>query len=132
MLIIIELLAAGVNANISNMKGTTPLHLACQKDYRMAKELLAAGADANIPDLDGRTSLHHACSQVNAEIVQILIDAGADTMAKDNQGKTAWDLTQARASRGAFLNQDSYFYQQYVKVEEIFRRNKNTLQGNNM
>ena len=34
----------------------------------------------NVPDFKGWTPLHYACSDNNFELVQLLIDAGADPM----------------------------------------------------
>ena len=63
-----------------------PLHIAAQNDdVFMARILLAANANPDIHDMNGKTPLHMAKSK---EMMELLIDAGADINAKDKSGAT--------------------------------------------
>ena len=53
------------------------------------------GTDINAKDSDwGYTALIYAAEYVNLEIVQFLIESGADVNIKNNDGKTALDLAE--------------------------------------
>jgi hypothetical protein len=88
------------------LAGITPLMLAREQPMIM-RALIAAGADVNartlpsdlISPLTGRrirqgsqTALHHAAAANNAEAVRILLEAGADLEARDEQGLAPIDL----------------------------------------
>ena len=49
----------------------------------------------------GRTPLHEACLEENFDAVKVLVEAGADLEATDNEGKTplhlAWNLSYTMA-----------------------------------
>lgn len=53
--------------------------------------LLDYGADPNIPDKDGKTALHYAVQVERRDMVICLLLFGADTEAKDIEGKGALD-----------------------------------------
>lgn len=72
----------------------TPLLLACayEKD-QAAKALVKAGADVNLT-IDGQwTPLHYAYSDGNTDLIQFLLDNGADKTIKDKDGKAPPDIT---------------------------------------
>ena len=47
--------------------------------------------DVNAVNSDGRTALHCAARFAHAEVVRMLVDAGADVNAADNNGYTPLD-----------------------------------------
>ncbi|HYG46095.1 MAG TPA: ankyrin repeat domain-containing protein [Bordetella sp.] len=75
-----------------NRLGWTPLHYAASKGrVDTAKLLLARKAMVNAPSPDGTTPLMMAGFSGNREMVQLLIDAGADVTTRDLKGKNAAD-----------------------------------------
>jgi len=82
--------------NATNELGDNALHcVIVWGDYKAAKILLAHGINVNQKGEDGYTPLHQACAFGHKEIVQLLLENGADTFAR-----TAGDLpfTTARLS----------------------------------
>ncbi len=86
------LLQAGVGVYEMPDYGRPALFHACETNATVAVEaLIKAGADVNL-ECSGVTPLHSAVSAWSLESIQILIKAGADKTAKDNNRKTAFDL----------------------------------------
>ncbi len=46
------------------------------------------GADPNFRDSDGRTAMHIAACEGQAEVVELLLQRGADAVAEDQWGST--------------------------------------------
>jgi ankyrin repeat protein len=76
------LLLQGIDPNVTDDEGYTPLHLA--NSYDVAEILLRYGANPNIRDRYDRTPLHY----VGSEVTELLIRHGADVNAKDTKGNT--------------------------------------------
>jgi hypothetical protein len=78
ILLLRSLLGHGANAiiNVKNDQGNPPIIY--HNAYENIKTLILYGADVNIIDLDGRTSLMHACIKNNKQLVQLLLDHGAE------------------------------------------------------
>lgn len=87
-----ELIAKGETISIRNSFNETPLIVACQL-YRsratIVKMLLAAGADVNEKGNINFTPLIQAASGQNPELVEMLLDAGANIEAADVYGYRA-------------------------------------------
>ncbi|MGI9337003.1 MAG: ankyrin repeat domain-containing protein [Gammaproteobacteria bacterium] len=62
----------------------TPLHEAAKNNGKAIKPLLALGAKIEVKDLRGYTPLHFAARHNNAEATRVLIEKGADILAKNN------------------------------------------------
>ncbi|MEQ1759472.1 MAG: TonB family protein [Vicinamibacterales bacterium] len=93
--IIRALLVRGARLGATNNAGATPLHIAAMvRDpgtVRAVEVLLDAGADVNArtPQADGGwTPLHGAASTGRQGIVELLLQRGADPLAKDASGAT--------------------------------------------
>lgn len=70
--------AEGINVNAQLARGTSALHLACQKGYKDIVELLLAnGANVNIRNRSGETPLQTAINYENEDIIELLQSRGA-------------------------------------------------------
>jgi len=79
-----------------NRLGWTPLHYAASKGrVDTAKLLLAHQAMVNAPSPDGTTPLMMAGFSGSRDMVQLLLDAGADVTTRDLKGKNAADWADA-------------------------------------
>lgn len=78
--------------NVTTNKGVTPLYYASysEKDIEILTKLLEFGADPNIKAID--TPLHQAARGGNKPGVMKLLEAGANPIMINYEGKTPWDL----------------------------------------
>ncbi|XP_048249888.1 uncharacterized protein LOC124128376 [Haliotis rufescens] len=75
---IVELfLKEGSPPYITNDNNMTPLHVACQTGH---VDIVVLGARTHL----GQTVLHLACMSGNADVVEVLLKAGSDINARDN------------------------------------------------
>ena len=79
------LLRAGAGVNVADTHGRTCVILAAHGgDTEIVCTLLCMpDVEVDQGDNNGRTALHHAAYKKQADVVQLLIDAGADIEAKD-------------------------------------------------
>lgn len=74
-----EIFEKGIDINDYPKYIRSPLLLAVNYELNdIAKELINFGANLEVKDGDGMTALYNAVEMKNAELVKILIDAGAD------------------------------------------------------
>ena len=84
------LLDAGADPDMANGSGLTPLHVATgmrTNDVVLCRILLEAGADPNKANRDGDTLLRKAHLQNQRDVIQLLLDHGADP--RNIQGNTS-------------------------------------------
>ena len=74
-----SLIADGVDVNVKNSYGRSPLHLVCMagRKVKQAELLITAGADINAKDKNGHTPLWHAQDRGHAKLVELLRKHGA-------------------------------------------------------
>lgn len=88
------LLELGANINIQNDLCNTPLHelFKIENSFDSIKLLVSTAVNIkellNTGDINGNTPLHLASYHQNPEVVQYLIDMGADVNAKNQKGNT--------------------------------------------
>ena len=87
------LLSARADPNVETREKQTSLHFACALadpafSYQIVRLLLKAGAKPNLRDARGRTPMMIACENdsPSEEVLDLLIQAGADLGAVDNVG----------------------------------------------
>ena len=68
--------------------GIKLMYLANDGDSDGIRELLDSGTDVNFHDTDGRTSLHVASCQGRLDVVELLLERGADVDVQDRWGST--------------------------------------------
>lgn len=103
-----KILNNGGNVNETDEDGNTPLHqvvkgrIANQLDddnvtcEKIARSLIAKGANVNAKNKDGETPLMAAVGPFHMNyinVIELLLDKGADPKIKNNEGKTAADMT---------------------------------------
>ncbi|XP_029969355.1 ankyrin repeat and SOCS box protein 13-like [Salarias fasciatus] len=87
------IIASGANLEAYDVHFGPPLHIACAKGHvECVKELLRSGANAKSVKFH-ETALHHAARLQAVEMIELLLDFGADVYASDNAGKKAVDYT---------------------------------------
>ncbi|XP_023228069.1 ankyrin repeat domain-containing protein 50-like [Centruroides sculpturatus] len=88
----------GVDLNVVNERGETPLVCAIDKGYdSTAIFLIKCGTDTKICDRYGQTALHHAAQRNRSEVVAHLLEVGCPVNGQDVNGDTALYLA---ASKG--------------------------------
>lgn len=93
------MLAAGADINDFNLRASTAY-------TENARYLIDQGADVSVRYYKNKTFLHIAVQNSKADLVEILIEAGADVNAIDDDGDTPLDELQSGQSRieAALLN----------------------------
>jgi len=88
-----ELLSKGVDINLKNRQGWTPLHAAVWNQKQdIAKLLIEKGADVNVKDKSSRTALQFAADTGQKEIVELLIAKKAEVNTMNARGENALSL----------------------------------------
>lgn len=77
----------GITANIRNLNGVTPLHVAC--NVSVMRVLLRMGADVNSVDKTGSTVLMRAARNNQTDIISLLLLSRADPNVVNNEHQTA-------------------------------------------
>ncbi|NLF32710.1 MAG: hypothetical protein GX591_17695 [Planctomycetes bacterium] len=106
------LLDAGADVNARWRSDRTALiELAALPDRRRpaagmletARVLIERGTDLNAADTMGRTALHHAAEHNDADMVRLLLDAGADPLIGDLSGRMPMDEAPAADEPAAVM-----------------------------
>lgn len=91
------LLAAGLDVRARDMEGYSPLHFAAAKGAETSiVDFLAAGSCLAGRGINGDTPLHSAVRFLSVSTARILIEAGADETAENDDGYTPRDVTGVR------------------------------------
>lgn len=90
-----RLLDMGADPHLRDPHGMTALHFAAREgDDGVVEMLLGAGAKIDAIDEQNRTPLWYACANnlPDSAIVEILLNAGADSHLRDNAGVSPEDM----------------------------------------
>ena len=89
-------LDAGVDVNVKDEGGETPLHVAAlMNNAEVAELLIDEGAEVNAKGvLDGNTPLHWAAWNGHTEVAEFLIEKGAHVNAKNGLDQTPLNLAE--------------------------------------
>ena len=103
--IVQELLDRGADVTSVDMNGATALHLAGYLGHvEILKKIIgthvAEGDHLNAQDNHGRTALHMAAEGGHANSVMLLLQNGADSTIRDNDGLTSYDIANSPEIRG--------------------------------
>mgnify|MGYP001181682841 FL=1 len=96
-------LDAGVDVNVKDEGGETPLHIAAGGYKEIVELLIAKGAGVNVKNEGGETPLHVAALMNNAEVAELLIDEGAEVNIKNEGGDTPLDFIDGHSKETADL-----------------------------
>jgi len=87
----------GVDVNVQDDAGVTPLHLAALKGHEAVVErLLEYGGRVNAANIKGDTPLHWAAVGADMEVVRELIRHGADSRIRGEQGRVPGAVARSR------------------------------------
>lgn len=101
------LLARGIEVNLQDKNGLTPMHQLInlgdntKNGLKLMRKLINHGAIINLRDIYSRTPLHLACEKANDTFVSELLKAGADPTLKDCLGQTPLHM----ALRSSYRNE---------------------------
>lgn len=96
----------GVDPNLRDSRGNTPLLYAVRGGYTDIIRLLLAGrASANIANSDGDIPLILAVLRRDLDMVRTLLDGGADPDKADRAGQSARDIVMANSTRDRVMAQ---------------------------
>ncbi|XP_030197376.1 ankyrin repeat and SOCS box protein 13 [Gadus morhua] len=97
------LITKGAELEACDTDHTPPLHTACAKGHvDCALELLNAGADVNSSKAE-ETALHHAACGQTADLIDLLVEFGGNTQARDRHGCKPMDYTKPSTPAGTCL-----------------------------
>lgn len=92
-----SLLETGVDPNVRDNRGWTPLMYAANDGFKLlVPGLIEAGADPDLPAADGATPLFVAVLRGHEEIVEMLVRAGANISIRGPGGRTPADVARLR------------------------------------
>ena len=86
--LVIWLVEKGLDINVPDYYGATPLYRQATMGRETVKLLLELGADIGKPNTYGEPPLHVAAEFFHPKTVKLLIDKGADVNAKNDMGRT--------------------------------------------
>ena len=100
------LIRFGADIHTKDDQNNTPLILIArfadqEKAVEVAKRLQDAGIDVNAQNKDGETALYRAVLRKNYQLIQFLIEHGADATIPNNQGQTPLALAQVNNDQKA-------------------------------
>lgn len=111
------LILYGASCNATDLDGLTAVHHAARKDFREGlRMMLNSNGDPNVADKEGFTAVHHAVDGAGTSpgLISMLVAAGADLEAKDNNGRTPLMIATQRDKHEMI----GYLFEKGVNIEE--------------
>lgn len=100
------MLAKGANVNAKDVRGVSPLVLACNLGFIEGVQLLVdRGARIDEPNDAGETPLISAVHRRDTAMMRVLLKAGADPDRSDNSGRNARDYAKLSSNGTALLSE---------------------------
>jgi hypothetical protein len=94
--------SSGVDVDIRDRFGNTPLVVAAQNDRkRISKLLVKAGADLNATNVAGNASLHYCYAYGHFDLAEFLERRGADVSVRNEAGVAPRDVLEGDADANA-------------------------------
>jgi hypothetical protein len=91
-----RLIMLGAEVDVFTPEGTA-LHASCYTNNQVAAGLLIrAGANVNALTENNTSPLHYAVATYNTDLVQLLMDHGADPLVEDSSGFSPTDLASSK------------------------------------
>lgn len=93
------LIDMNIKLNQQTKENATPLHYAAHHmQLEIARKIIKKGANVNLVDKHGNTPLWYAIhfARDNYDMVELLVNAGADTSIVNNVGKTVFTIAERR------------------------------------
>ncbi|XP_047431942.1 ankyrin repeat and SOCS box protein 13a.1 isoform X2 [Mugil cephalus] len=112
------MIANGARLEAFDVHFGPPLHIACAKGrIDCVKELLCAGANVNSVKFH-ETALHHAARVHMVEMIELLVEFGANVYASDNTGRKPVDYTTPASPSYACLR---FYESNPLSLQELCR-----------
>ena len=102
--LVIWLVEKGLDINIPDYYGATPLYRQATMGRDTVKLLIELGADIEKPNTYGNTPLHMAAEFFHPKTVALLLEKGADVNPKNDRGQTPLDSV-LTVCRGIYIAQ---------------------------
>ena len=81
------------NKNYRDAENNSNLHIAVKNNsIELVKYFLNKRYDLNDVNKKGQTALHLACELGNEDIINLLVENGANTQIRDNKGRKPFDI----------------------------------------
>uniref|UniRef100_A0A8C6KNH2 Ankyrin repeat and SOCS box containing 13a, tandem duplicate 1 n=2 Tax=Nothobranchius furzeri TaxID=105023 RepID=A0A8C6KNH2_NOTFU len=120
------MIASGAKLEAFDVHFGPPLHIACAKGHLdCVKELLMAGANVNSVKFH-ETALHHAARVDVVDMIELLVEFGANVYASDNLGKKPADYTTPESPSHSYLQ---FYEKNSLSLQQLCRISVRTMLG---
>ena len=114
------------NKEVSGWEAVDKALLEATKDGHLeeVEELLSGGAFVNTQDEQGWTPLMYAAQKQNVKLTQLIMDYGADTEIRGNNGEKAIYLAKTGPAMGVIFNALKERYQKRALAKEALKQSQ--------